>query len=303
MQIISNFIEEQNLSSEFRLNCEDYWTPLASQLQNMLKTKKIREYKKPFVFGINGCQGSGKSTLAKFLKTSLQSIGLNTAILSLDDFYLSPEARQDLAERVHPLFKTRGVPGTHDTGLALRKFDEIFDVTKTSVLLPRFDKTLDAPAPKNLWPIATRPLDLIIFEGWFVGAKSQPDDDLIMPVNTFERTEDPEAVWRTHANKLLAQDYQVLFSKIDKLIMLRAPNFESVFTWRNNQEDDLKRIEMASNRQMKRSMTETEVLRFIQHFQRLTLHCLKTIPSQADMIFDLDQTQRVVTESGRLSLD
>ena len=85
--------------------------------------------------------------------------------------------------------------------------------------------------------------------------------------------------------------------------MLRAPNFESVFTWRNNQEDDLRRIEMASNRQMKRSMTETEVLRFIQHFQRLTLHCLKTIPSQADMIFDLDQTQRVVTESGRLSLD
>ena len=35
-----------------------------------------------------------------------------------DDFYLTQAQRQDLAQQIHPLLKSRGVPGTHDVPLA-----------------------------------------------------------------------------------------------------------------------------------------------------------------------------------------
>ncbi|MDG2119113.1 MAG: P-loop NTPase fold protein [Gammaproteobacteria bacterium] len=302
MEIISDFIKEQKLSNDYRFNCVDYWLPLATQLQKIIATKTVHGNQKPIVLGINGCQGSGKSTLAKFLEAALKNTDLNTATLSLDDFYLSPEARVALAKKIHPLFRTRGVPGTHDVGLALRKFQDLLDITKTSVLLPRFDKALDKPAQENVWPIAPRPLDLIILEGWFVGAQPQPDNDLIAPVNDLEKNKDPETIWRTHANQFLAQEYQLLFSKIDILIMLRAPNFQSVSTWRNNQEKKLRRTVEFTAKHEKKIMSEREVKDFIKYFERLTLHCLKTIPLQADMIFDLDHTQRVIKKSGHLSL-
>ena len=302
MEIISDFIKEQKLSNDYRFNCVDYWLPLATQLQKILTTKTVHGNQKPIVLGINGCQGSGKSTLAKFLEAALKNTDLNTATLSLDDFYLSPEARVALAKKIHPLFRTRGVPGTHDVGLALRKFQDLLDITKTSVLLPRFDKALDKPAQENVWPIAPRPLDLIILEGWFVGAQPQPDSDLIAPVNDLEKNKDPETIWRTHANQFLAQEYQLLFSKIDILIMLRAPNFQSVSTWRNNQEKKLRRTVEFTAKHEKKIMSEREVKDFIKYFERLTLHCIETIPLQADVIFDLDHTQRVIKKSGHLSL-
>ena len=102
MEIISNFIKEQKLSNDYRFNCVDYWLPLATRLQKILTTKTVRGNHKPIVLGINGCQGSGKSTLAKFLEAALKNTDLNTATLSLDDFYLSPEARVALAKKIHP---------------------------------------------------------------------------------------------------------------------------------------------------------------------------------------------------------
>src|SRR5579871_3883484 len=43
----------------------------------------------PLVVGLCGCQGSGKSTLAAFLKLLLDWKMQSTAILSLDDFYMT----------------------------------------------------------------------------------------------------------------------------------------------------------------------------------------------------------------------
>ncbi len=71
------------------------------------------------VIGIAGAQGSGKSTLVRDLAERLAGDGLRVATLSLDDLYLTRAVRQDLAARVHPLFATRGVPGTHDVALGL----------------------------------------------------------------------------------------------------------------------------------------------------------------------------------------
>jgi D-glycerate 3-kinase len=72
-----------------------------------------------FVLGLCGAQGSGKSTLAAALARMLARDGTRTAILSLDDIYLTRAERLQLAREVHPLFATRGAPGTHDVALGL----------------------------------------------------------------------------------------------------------------------------------------------------------------------------------------
>ncbi|WP_295172986.1 hypothetical protein [uncultured Brevundimonas sp.] len=124
----------------------------------------------PFVLGICGAQGSGKSTLSDALAKRLNGRGARTAILSLDDLYLSRARRADLAHTVHPLFRTRGVPGMHDVvqGVAL------LDAVKAGrgVTLPRFDKATDDPAPQAQWPVIEGPIDVLIFEGWCIGARA-----------------------------------------------------------------------------------------------------------------------------------
>jgi D-glycerate 3-kinase len=50
-------------------------------------------------------------------------------------------------------------------------------------------------------------------------------------------------------------------------------------------------------------MTDQEVFRFIQHFERLTVHCLTTVPDRADIVFSLDSTQQIIEQKGSLSLD
>src|SRR5689334_19206036 len=76
--------------------------------------------RRPLLAGISGLQGSGKSTLASVLGVSARTRGVHCEVLSLDDFYFGRRGRLRLARMLHPLFATRGVPGTHDLALLLR---------------------------------------------------------------------------------------------------------------------------------------------------------------------------------------
>jgi len=76
--------------------------------------------RRPFVLGIAGAQGSGKSTIARALAARF-----GCPVLSLDDLYLDGAARQRLAETVHPLLRTRGVPGTHDGAAGLAALESL----------------------------------------------------------------------------------------------------------------------------------------------------------------------------------
>src|SRR6187402_352808 len=71
----------------------------------------------PFILGISGLQGSGKSTLAASLIEAAKERGWSAVSLSLDDVYLTRAEREALGRQVHPLLRTRGVPGTHDLTL------------------------------------------------------------------------------------------------------------------------------------------------------------------------------------------
>lgn len=68
----------------------------------------------PFFIGLNGIQGSGKTTLVSKLATILtDEKGLETLVLSIDDFYLTHAEQVALAQS-HPnnkLVQHRGEPG------------------------------------------------------------------------------------------------------------------------------------------------------------------------------------------------
>jgi len=236
-------------------------------------------YEGLFVLGICGAQGSGKSTLAKQLLARVEG----AAVLSLDDLYLRRQERAELAAQVHPLFATRGVPGTHDIALGLETIASL--ERGDPARLPRFDKANDDRAPTDTWPITPPGCRLLILEGWCVGARPQPDKGMQGPVNRLEAEEDPLAIWRSHANACLAGEYQNLFSRIDALVLLAAPSFDVVAGWRGQQERDL-----GSGAAV---MDDAALLRFIQHYQRLTEWVLEEMPARADLVVRLDGQRRV----------
>ena len=252
---------------------------------------------RPFILGICGAQGSGKSTLAENLVRMCGDRRLRCATLSLDDLYLSSAQRIALAETVHPLFRTRGVPGTHDLALGHQIFDNA--AQHASVSLPRFDKLADDPFDPALWPGVDGPLDILIFEGWCVGARCQSPEALRQPVNELEAIEDPEAIWRGHANEQLADPYQTLFARMDASVLLRAPGFDVVAGWRMEQEMALAK-EQRAGIDARPPMTTQETRRFTMHFQRITQHILANGAGWFDIAMDLDAERRLIAVQDRL---
>ncbi|MDE2412718.1 MAG: kinase [Sphingomonadales bacterium] len=236
--------------------------------------------------GICGSQGSGKSTLVADLAEQLALRGVRVATLSLDDLYLTRAERQVLARDVHPLFATRGVPGTHDVALGLATIEALARGEATP--LPHFDKAIDDRAPESGWPRAPADTQVLLLEGWCVGAAPQEESALVAPVNALERGEDADGRWRAYANAALAGDYQRLWSKLDHLILLAAPGWEIVAKWREQQEAALRQ------RGGSAVMSEAEVSRFIRHYERLTRHILATMPDYADITVRLGEGREVL---------
>ena len=193
----------------------------------------------PLVVGICGAQGSGKSTLAGYLVQRLERQGSRVATLSLDDLYKTRAERQTMAREVHPLFATRGVPGTHDVALGKEVLAAV-RAGQSGIRLPRFDKAADDRAAQADWPVVAAPIDVLLFEGWCTAATPQTPAALAEPVNQLEAEEDPHGTWRAHANAALAGPYRALFDAPDYVAMLAAPGFEAVLGWRQLQESKLR---------------------------------------------------------------
>lgn len=249
-----------------------------------------------FIVGIAGSQGSGKSTLCRRIESSLALRGLSVATLSIDDLYLPHADRQRLSEEVHPLLRTRGVPGTHDVALGHAVFDACSKPGQ--VRLPRFAKETDDRLPVDRWTMAQGPLDVLLFEGWCVGAAPQAEDELLRPVNSLEREQDGDGRWRRWVNGRLASDYAGLFGRIDWVLLLAAPGFEVVADWRREQEEQLRQRLKAEGRSIIGTMDDAEIGRFVQHYQRITEHVLREMPTRADLVITLDRQRRWL---GRLS--
>jgi D-glycerate 3-kinase len=244
----------------------------------------------PLVVGLTGPQGSGKSTLAAKLPSLLAAGGLRCAVLALDDLYLPKAERLRLAADVHPLLATRGVPGTHDVALGLEVLESLAAARVTAV--PSFDKGADDRRLRGEWPTIEGPADVVVFEGWCVGARPQPDVALASPVNDLERTRDPDGVWRRYADAALAGPYQALFGKIGLQALLLAPGFDVVLGWRLQQEHDLRA------RAPGRGQTDAEIAVFIQHYERLTRWIAEEMPARAEVAVRLGAEREVVEARG-----
>lgn len=254
-----------------------------------LIVRKIVEWRKPggpLVVGLCGPQGSGKSTIAAKVADELTRSGLRCAILSLDDLYLNQATRAALAANLHPLFVTRGPPGTHDVALGISVLDALR--AGQSVTLPRFDKGRDNPAVKSTWPPIDAQCDIILFEGWCVGARPQNASALSKPINRLERLEDGNGVWRSAVNAALMGSYQQLWRRIDRLILLKAPSFSVVTAWRDGQEQALRAQGAPA------AMGDAQIARFVQHYERLSLHIASEMPGRADMVLALDLERNVI---------
>lgn len=262
---------------------------VANIIEQDIKDALARGTRRPIVVGLCGAQGSGKSTAAGQVGAALAADGIRAVVLSLDDFYLTAAERRVIGEDVHPLLRTRGVPGTHDVALATTVLDQLR--SGESVRLPSFDKAQDDRAPSDRWRTAPPGVQIILFEGWCVGARAQSEAALAMPVNALEAEQDRSGSWRRFVNDQLAGPYQSLFARLDRLILLRAPGFEVVRAWRTEQEEDLRH---AAGNGPRAGMSNAEIETFIQHYERLTRHILEEMPARADLTIGLDEHRCVI---------
>lgn len=274
-ETLAALVAADGLPASYRETIDRHWRPLAVYI-----AARAAVAGGPLIVGVSGSQGSGKSTLCRMLEALLAGEhGLRAVTLSLDDLYLTRRERMDLAREVHPLFATRGVPGTHDAALGPSLFDRV-RAGQSGIKLPRFDKAIDDRAPEREWPTLAAPIDVLLFEGWCVAARPQSEDKLGPPINWLEAEEDTAGIWRRHVNAALAGPYRPLFDGTDLVIMLQAPDFSAVLGWRQMQEAKLRARTGGG-------MSEAEVVRFVRHYERLTRQLLADLPDRADVVIPL----------------
>ena len=282
-------LSNHKLPSTYADDAVSFILPITKQLFEEQKNKQ-----QPMIVGIQGSQGSGKSTSAAFIKLFIEcEFGLSVEICSIDDFYLSRAERHFLAKDVHPLFQTRGVPGTHHTDLISKQF-ELFR-SNQNLTLPQFDKATDDPKPQTEWVLTDKPADILIFEGWCVGLKPQTPESLVTPINELEQNEDHDGHWRRYVNQKLANDYSKIFKQLDKLIVLQAPSFDCVFEWRQLQERKLIELLQKNGKSTELTLNPEQIKRFIQHYQRLTEHALDSLEQYADFTLQLNAKHRITS--------
>jgi D-glycerate 3-kinase len=282
-----NLLNSMQLPDKLKTNLGDLYIPFI----NLLESGNYLQSGRPKVIGISGSQGSGKSTFTALLSHLFENqYGYRVVSFSIDDFYHKRETREILSRTIHPLLITRGVPGTHDVRLALDVFKNLLNARDSSVTnIPIFDKSIDDRKPTEEWRQFKGLPDIILFEGWCVGAAPQSPKELSNPLNNLEREHDQNKRFRTFVNDQLSGDYRKWFSMIDFLVMLKVPSFKQVHEWRWLQEQKLKEKTKAESIQGKklRIMTEEELKFFISHYERITRHMLKEMPSRADLVLEV----------------
>ena len=231
---------------------------------------------------IAGSQGSGKSSLSKLIKLYLEKFCYKSVvIISMDDFYLSKNQRTQLSKNIHPLFLTRGVPGTHDLELMNKKIKQIFN-KEFPIYLPIFDKVSDTR--KRTYKKVLK-ADVIIFEGWCAGARPVDQNYLQKNFNNLEKHKDKNFIWRNSYNKYL-NEYQKLFSQFNFFIYFQFNQWDHVLNWKYKQELEL--------RDKKKDLGLKKYLReFIQYYEKVSKWMHLKVPKYCNILIKLDAHQKI----------
>jgi len=250
--------------------------------------------KKPLILGLSGGQGIGKTTISSIITLILKKyFKLNIFKISIDDFYKTRKERFLLSKKIHSLLMTRGVPGTHDINIMLNFFKRVKKNNFKSLKLPKFDKAIDDRCKKSSWYTIKKRPDIIIFEGWCVGAMAQKNSMLKKSINSLEKTNDQNLIWRKFVNNQLKTKYKKLFGHLDNLLYLKAKNFNLLQQWRIKQEKKLW-LKLKKRKNLK-IMNRLEVINFMQTYQRITQNMIKDVPKYASIIFKLNSNHQIKT--------
>ena len=231
---------------------------------------------------IAGSQGSGKSSLSKLIKLYLEKFCYKSVvIISMDDFYLSKSQRTQLSKNIHPLFLTRGVPGTHDLELMNKKIKQILN-KEFPIYLPIFDKVSDSR--KRTYKKILK-ADVVIFEGWCAGARPVDQNYLQKNFNNLEKHKDKNFIWRNSYNKYL-NEYQKLFSQFNFFIYFQFNHWDHVLNWKYKQELEL--------RDKKKDLGLKKYLReFIQYYEKVSKWMHLKVPKYCNILIKLDAHQKI----------
>ncbi|MEH1802356.1 MAG: glycerate kinase [Nostoc sp.] len=232
----------------------DLWLPLGIKLAS-----QRQQLERPLIQGILGGQGTGKTTMSKVLSLILDQLGYQTVSLSLDDLYKTYSDRLLLTQQ-DPRLIWRGPPGTHDIDLGLNVLDQIRQF-QSPVMLPRFDKSAYGGAGDRTTPETVTNIDIVLFEGWFVGVRPiDPDlfDTAPPPIVT-----DEDRAFARDLN-LRLHGYLPLWEQLDSLIVLYPTDYRCSLEWRKQAEQQM----IAAG---KSGMSNSEIEQFVNYFWR-SLH-------------------------------
>ena len=246
----------------------------------------------PYFVGLAGGQGTGKTTISSLIRIILvKYFKLKVFKISIDDFYKTKKERINLSKRSHPLLLTRGVPGTHDINMMLSFFKKTKNKNFKKMILPSFNKAIDDRFSKKYWYKINQKPDVIIFEGWCVGAKAELNKTLKKPINSMEKINDKKLVWRKYVNLQLRNKYKELYSQLNCMVYLKAKNFNMLQKWRLKQERKLRlKTKKVSSHKI---MSKKNVINFMQTYQRITENMFKNTPKYASIVINLNSNHQI----------
>lgn len=262
------------------------WIPLAL----WIKTAR-QQQNTPLIQGFLGGQGTGKTTLSQVLKGLLQTMGYQAVGLSIDDLYKTYAERQQL-KLADPRLIWRGPPGTHDIDLGLETLRQIRQAQPgQTVSLPRFEKSLQGGEGDRVAAERAQGVDIVLFEGWFLGVRPVPPDTfdqaLPMPLET-----EADRQFARDMNQRL-QDYLPLWALVDRLIVLCPQDYRLSQQWRRQAEHRMKAAGKAG-------MTDETIDQFVEYFWKALhpewfIHPLKSQGSWADLVIEIGSDRRPLT--------
>ena len=284
------FIKSQETSKEKFINKEGMLKAFLIPICFWIAKKANN--KQPYFVGLAGGQGTGKTTISSILKIILEKyFKLKVFKVSIDDFYKTRKERINLAKKIHPMLLTRGVPGTHDIQMMLDFFKKAKSKNFKKIKLPNFNKAIDDRFPKKNWYNVNGRPDVIIFEGWCVGARSEANNTLRKPINSLEKANDSKLIWRKYVNQQLKNKYKKLYSQLNCMIYLKAKNFSLLQKWRLKQEHKLwLKTKKKSNHKV---MSKRDVINFMQTYQRITQNMFKKMPKYSSIILNLNSNHQI----------
>lgn len=254
------------------------WLPLAL----WLKAARARQ-SRPLVQGFLGGQGTGKTTLTRVLQQLLAMMGYRAVGLSIDDLYKTFSDRKQLRQ-ADPRLIWRGPPGTHDIDLGIETLDNIRQAQpRDTVLLPRFDKSLHGGEGDRTTPEPVQNVDILLFEGWFLGVRPlEPqrfDQALPDPIQT-----ESDRQFARDMNQRL-RDYLPLWERLDYLTVLCPQDYRISQQWRRQAEHQMKA-------QGKAGMSDAAIDQFVEYFWKalhpeLFITPLKNLGAGADLVITI----------------